>query len=324
MPAVILISGSGPQDRDNTAFKTYKPFKEIAEYLSTRGIAVLRVDDRGIGKNPFKGNGYFNPHIKAAKRPPVPILAEDVQAGLAFLKTRREINPNQIGLLGNSLGGVVAPAVAAQSPVAFIISMAGPVEMGKEQAIRQVENDLLADKVDTADIRKITTYFIRPLIDLIASHPAENQFKEINPGFIRKIRANVDSLTFAKVGLPAVTDSSLAVNVWGNALDPVVQESLELDPSVYWRQVRCPSLALFATKDVLTNALYHASLLQQILKETDLPTYQISILSGLNHGFREAKTGSRKEDSSLKGGISRSALALIYSWIIGTIHISLN
>jgi len=130
-PAVLLISGSGPQDRNETLLG-HRPFLVLADYLTRRGIAVLRVDDRGVGES--TGN------ISQATSED---FATDVLAGIEYLKNRKEINPMQIGLIGHSEGGFIAPMVAVQSPdVAFIVLMAGTGLTGEE--ILYLQGELMA------------------------------------------------------------------------------------------------------------------------------------------------------------------------------------
>jgi len=103
-PVVLLISGSGPQDRDETVF-CHRPFLVLADYLTRQGIAVLRVDDRGVRES----SGDFS--LATSED-----FASDVSAGIEYLKTRKEINPEKIGLIGHSEGGIIAPMVAVKSP----------------------------------------------------------------------------------------------------------------------------------------------------------------------------------------------------------------
>ena len=120
-PALILISGSGAQDRDETLFE-HKPFLVLADALTRRGVAVLRVDDRGVGGSTGSLSASTSDDF-----------AGDVLAGIAFLKTRSEINPKRVGLMGHSEGGIIAPMVAARSPdVAFIVLLAGTGLPGEE------------------------------------------------------------------------------------------------------------------------------------------------------------------------------------------------
>src|SRR5262249_48118421 len=120
-PVALLITGSGPQDRDE-ALMGHKPFLILADHLTRRGIAVLRVDDRGVG-------GSTGNVLDAT----IPDSASDVLAGIAYLKTRKEINPKQMGLIGHSEGGVIGPLVATKSDdVAFVVMLAGTGLPGEE------------------------------------------------------------------------------------------------------------------------------------------------------------------------------------------------
>ena len=120
-PVVLLISGSGPQDRNETVFN-HRPFLILADYLTRQGIAVLRADDRGVGAS----TGDFSQATSED-------FASDALAGIAYLKTRKEIKPEQIGLIGHSEGGIIAPMVAVKSPdLAFIVLMAGTGLTGEE------------------------------------------------------------------------------------------------------------------------------------------------------------------------------------------------
>src|SRR5579863_8414522 len=127
-PAVVLITGSGPQDRDESLLG-HKPFLILSDYLTRHGVAVLRADDRGIGKS----TGVFSKATTAD-------FATDTEAGIAYLKTRSEVNQRKIGLIGHSEGGVIAPMVAARNKdVAFIVMMAGTGVPGDQVLVAQGE-----------------------------------------------------------------------------------------------------------------------------------------------------------------------------------------
>src|SRR4030095_15786633 len=139
-PAVLLCTGSGPQDRDETVFG-HKPFLLLADYLTRLGIAVLRVDDRGVGKS----TGSF---VEATSED----FASDALAGIEYLKTRKEIAPEKVGLLGHCEGGLIAPIVAAQSKdVAFVVMMAGPGLKGEQLVIGaggiETESEWIGDEL---------------------------------------------------------------------------------------------------------------------------------------------------------------------------------
>src|SRR6185295_8812237 len=127
-PVVLLITGSGSQDRNET-IAGHRPFLVLADYLTRNGIAVLRVDDRGVGGTDLGSRSATSENF-----------AEDVVAGVSFLKQRKEINPKMIGLIGHSEGGMIAPMVAARSnDVAFIVLLAGLGQRGEDVIYAQIE-----------------------------------------------------------------------------------------------------------------------------------------------------------------------------------------
>ena len=141
-PAVVLISGSGAQDRDETLFG-HKPFLVIADHFARNGIAVLRFDDRGVGKSGGKQEGATSADF-----------ATDAHAAVKYLQGRKEIDPKRIGLMGHSEGGLIAPMVAADHPddVGFIVLLAGPGLPGDEVLRSQLEAILKASGVGTEKI----------------------------------------------------------------------------------------------------------------------------------------------------------------------------
>jgi dienelactone hydrolase len=137
VPAVLLLSGSGPQDRDEaiSAIPGYRPFRQVADTLSRRGIAVLRLDDRGVG-----GSGGAGPGVTTAD------FADDARAAVAYLRARPEVAPGRIGLAGHSEGGVVAPMVAAADPrIRGVALLAAPSRPGRELSMYQ--NRALVDAI---------------------------------------------------------------------------------------------------------------------------------------------------------------------------------
>src|SRR6202043_1017231 len=142
-PAVILITGSGAQDRDETLLG-HKPFLVLSDYLTRHGIAVLRADDRGTAQS----TGDFATATTAD-------FATDTEAGIAYLKTRAEVDPNKIGLIGHSEGGVIAPMIAARNKdVAFIVLMAGTGVPGDQILVAQGQAIETASGKSPADVAK--------------------------------------------------------------------------------------------------------------------------------------------------------------------------
>ncbi|GAB2777732.1 hypothetical protein GCM10027275_21200 [Rhabdobacter roseus] len=126
-PATILLTGSGPQTRDEE-FMTHKPFLVLADHLTKNGVAVLRYDDRGFAQS----TGNHGRAISAN-------FANDGRAAIAYLKTRKEIDKSRIGLVGHSEGGLIPPLVAADTEVAFMVLLAAPGVPGSEITLKQAE-----------------------------------------------------------------------------------------------------------------------------------------------------------------------------------------
>ena len=159
-PALVLISGSGQQNRDEelSIVPGYKPFREIADTLTRQGIAVLRYDDRGIGQS-----GGDPSQATSAD------FADDAEAAFAYLQERPEIDGEQIGMLGHSEGGIIEAIIGARNPdVAFLISMAGSAVSGYDTIIKQVERMALASGASAEDAAAAAEQQ-RALMDLVVA-----------------------------------------------------------------------------------------------------------------------------------------------------------
>jgi hypothetical protein len=286
-PAVLLISGSGPNDRDETVFG-HKPFLVLSDYLTRKGIVVLRADKRGIGKS----TGDLA-HATTAD------FATDAEAGVQYLKTRAEADPRRIGLIGHSEGGTVAPMVAAGDPgVRFIVLMAGPGVPG-DQII--VEQGRLIEEAAGATKEK-------------AAQDADKQ---------RELFALVEK---EKDG--AILDKELRANLAGRVPDaqidmaiqqvtsPWMRYTLTYDPATALRKVACPVLALNGEKDLQVSAAQNLPAIKKALEEGGNKQIEIDELPGLNHLFQTAKTGSPTEYAQIEETISPVALDKVASWIL--------
>ncbi|HEY6253940.1 MAG TPA: alpha/beta hydrolase [Candidatus Angelobacter sp.] len=220
-PAVVLITGSGPQDRDETLMG-HKPFLVLADYLTRKGIAVLRADDRGVGKS----TGEFSGATTAD-------FATDTEAGVAYLKMRSEVNPKMIGLIGHSEGGIIAPMVAAHNPdVAFIVMLGGSGVPGDQVIVTQVallaeaSGEGHAEALKAAEKQRRILELVKGDID---DANLEKQLHEELSG----------ELTDAQIG--AVVRQ---LNIrW-------LRFFLTYDPAQALRKVTCPVLALTGEKDL--------------------------------------------------------------------------
>ena len=298
-PAVLLISGSGPQDRDETLLG-HRPFLVLADYLTHRGIAVLRVDDRGIGES----TGDF---AQATSED----FASDVLAGLEYLKSREEINPKQIGLIGHSEGGIIAPMVAVQSSdVAFIILMAGTGLTGEDILYLQTELIARAEGVSDEVIAKnlsLQEQMFTIVKEEKDSISAEKRLRTILEDAISELELSEKERQTAEAKAEAQIKSILS---------PWFRYFLTYDPSPTLTKVKCPVLAINGEKDLQVPPKENLAAIEEALKAGGNNSYTIKELSGLNHLFQTAETGSLSEYAKIEETISPTALKIMSDWIL--------
>ena len=299
-PAVILISGSGAQDRDETVFN-HKPFLVLADYLTRRGIAVLRVDDRGVG-------GSTGNLRESTSRD----LVGDVLAGIEFLKTRKEIDPKKIGLIGHSEGGMIAPMVAAESnDVAFIVLLAGTGLTGEEILYRQAALMLKAYGVDNeliAKNKKRQEKLFQVIRDVNDDSLALEQMIKIS-------QDDLASMTDQEKQIIGLSEKNLKQQL-KPLVSPWFRFFLFYDPKPALEKVKCPVLALNGEKDLQVPPGENLKAIEQSLKKGGNRDFQVRQLPGLNHLFQTAKTGTVQEYSQIEETISPTVLKIIGDWIL--------
>ncbi|MBA2503122.1 MAG: alpha/beta hydrolase, partial [Pyrinomonadaceae bacterium] len=296
VPAVLLITGSGAQDRNETVFG-HKPFLVLADYLTRRGIAVLRVDDRGFGRS----TGKF---ITATSEN----FVTDAAAGVEFLKTRKEINPKQIGLVGHSEGGMIAPMLAAKSAdVAFIVLMAGPGLTGEEILYRQAALILKASGATDEAIAKNRTgqerYFA------VIKGERDNT---IAARRIREISAELE-VGMTEEQKKALRSSDAQTQFM---LSPWFRYFLTYDPRPTLRKVQIPVLAINGERDLQVPPKENLAAIAEALKAGGNKDFTTVELPRLNHLFQESKTGNVDEYGKIEETFSPAALQLISDWIL--------
>lgn len=296
-PAVLMITGSGPQDRDETLFG-HKPFAVIADRLTREGVAVLRVDDRGVGKT------TGDPAISTVED-----HATDVEAGLTFLAARTDIDPKRIGLIGHSEGGVIAPLVAARSDkVAFIVSLAGPGVSGATLNPMQVRALLEAGGGAPAVIDEIVAGQTELMALLVADAPEE------------QLREAVKRLAVAAVKLnPAAKPDDLdAAKAVARELVPLLspwfRSWAKLDPAVHLAKLDIPILVLIGDKDLQVPADPNLAAINAAL--AGKANVRTEKLPGLNHLFQTAKIGTMEEYVTLSETFAPAALELLAQWVV--------
>jgi len=286
-PAVLLITGSGPQDRDESLLG-HKPFLVLSDYLTRHGVAVLRADDRGVGKS----TGVFANATTAD-------FATDAEAGVAFLKTRSEVNPQKIGLVGHSEGGVIAPMIAARNKdVAFIVMMAGTGVPGDQVLPAQSEAIEVATGKDPADAAKSAAKE-REMLALVENEKDEMVLdKELQ----EKMKGEVPD---AQIGMQIKQLTS-----------PWFRYFLTYDPATALRKVTCPVLALNGSLDKQVIPSQNLPAIRKALGEGGNKHFEADELPGLNHLFQTAKTGSPAEYAQNEETMSPVALERMSGWIL--------
>ncbi len=285
--AVLLITGSGPQDRDETLMG-HKPFLVLSDYLTRKGIAVLRADDRGVGKS----TGKFSDATTAD-------FATDAEAGVAFLKTRAEVDPHKIGLVGHSEGGIIAPMVAARnSDVAFIVMMAGSGVPGDQ--ILPEQTLLLAESAgESKDKAEKAASQERTILSLVETEKDETVLEQ---QVREKLAGEVP---------PARIDEQIT-----KITSPWFRYFLTYDPAVALRKVKCPVLAIDGEKDRQVSPEQNLPVIRQALTEGGNKNFEVDELPGLNHLFQTAKTGAVSEYAEIEETMSPVAMQKIAEWIL--------
>ena len=299
-PAVILISGSGAQDRDETIFQ-HKPFLVLADTLTRRGVAVLRVDDRGVG-------GSTGNTSKSTSED----FAGDVLAGIAFLKSRPEIDSKKIGLAGHSEGGLIAPMVAARSnDVAFIVLLAGTGLPGEE--ISYIQGRLIG-KVMGADEKALDKQrdIQKQLFEIVKTETNHDKMMMRLREAIKKMWSNLSEEERKAVG-----DADSLVESQAKMVEsPWFRFFLTFDPRPTLAKVRCPVLALDGEKDLQVPPKENLAEIEKAIKKGGNARVTVKELPGLNHLFQTCKTGSVAEYGAIEETISPVALKAISDWVV--------
>lgn len=294
-PAVILISGSGPQNRDEEVFG-HRPFLVLADHLTRHGIAVLRYDDRGIGKS----TGSFN---SATSKD----FARDAGSAVAYLAGRKDIDSGSIGLIGHSEGALIAPMVATQSSdVAFIVMLAGTGTAGKEVSLMQAKT-LRPFQVPDEEAYEL---FTRKTID-IASSSTELALKKAE---LTRHYESIEPVLQSMLPAGVEVDAFIAQQV-GAMTTPWHQFFLTYDPASHLRKVTVPVLSLAGSNDVQVPGALHQPGIRRALEKGGNDDFVIRELEGLNHMFQESKTGAMSEYLLIEQTFSPLALNEITKWV---------
>jgi len=299
-PAVILISGSGPQNRDEELLG-HKPFLVLADHLTKNGIAVLRFDDRGTAES----TGDFRTATS-------PDFARDVEFAIKYLKTRKEIKRKHIGLIGHSEGGIIAPMLAAKSKdVDFIVLMAGTGIRGDKLLLLQQQLIAKASGVSDANLQKAKK-INKAAFDIVlkSDNPDSlnveltNYLKQVlqnNPGSDKPEGMSEDD--FVKLQVMQLSS-------------PWMKYFIKYDPSIILEKVKCPVLAIDGSNDLQVPAKINLEAIEKALLKGGNKNVTTKELANLNHLFQECETGSPNEYAAIEQTLSPIALKEITNWIL--------
>jgi hypothetical protein len=298
-PVVILISGSGPQNRDEELLG-HKPFLVLSDFLTKNGIAVLRYDDRGIAMS----KGDFKTATTAD-------FATDVESAIAYLKTRKEINKNKIGLIGHSEGGLIAPMVASKSKdVAFIVLLAGTGIQGDSLLLLQKKLIEEASGVSKEDIQKGQSSN-RKVFDIVnKSISLEQLNSDLTIYFKQILKDNPNTQKPAEMS----DDDFVKLQVKQIA-SPWMQYFIKYNPAPALEKVKCPVLAVNGEKDLQVPPKENLEAIKKALTKGGNKSVTTKELPNLNHLFQECKTGSPDEYATIEQTFSPNALTEILKWL---------
>lgn len=302
-PAVVLISGSGPQDRDETVFG-HKPFAVLADHLTRRGVAVLRYDDRGVGESGGSFAGATSQDF-----------ASDARAAVSYLYGRENISSDAVGLVGHSEGGLVAPIVAAGSNrVDFMVLLAAPGVPGLE--VLREQSKLMARAAGVPESRiEMNRAFLEQAAEVVATVPAESRADSVRAVLSRSLDA-LEEEELAAMGLADPRTREAFVGQQAEQLaSPWMAFFLRHDPRPVLREVSVPVLALNGALDLQVSAEQNLPEIRRALAEGGNERVTAEALPGLNHLFQPATTGAATEYASIEVTMSERVLDRISSWI---------
>lgn len=295
-PMVILITGSGQQNRDSELFG-HKSFWVIADDFAKKGIGVLRLDDRGIG-----GSTGLSEAVTTQN------FASDINSAVEFLAKKGYKN---IGLIGHSEGGIIAPMVASQNKkVKFIISMAGPGIPTDELLLLQT-NAIAKLSGATDEELKSTDDLNRKIYAIVKNYSGndlENGIKKLLSEEMKKLPAEQQ---------PSDTELEKLVNEESKKITiPWFVYFLKLNPDVYWSTLKIPVLAMNGTLDMQVISKENLNGIKSSLEKAKNNQFEIAEFPNLNHLFQEAKTGGVDEYAQLEQTIAPAVLEKMSSWIL--------
>lgn len=302
-PGVILVSGSGPQDRDETLLG-HKPFAVLADHLTREGIAVLRYDDRGVARS----GGDFATATSSD-------LADDAQAALAYLASRPEVDGARVGIVGHSEGGLIGPLVASRSDApAFLVLLAGPGMTGADVIIDQSRVIARAQGADEALIERGLSVN-RELFGIVAEEDdvevLRERLTEVLDGYV----AGMTPEERAMGGLAEGGEGAYVAAQVAQLTAPWFRYFLTYDPTPALEATKVPVLAVNGELDLQVTYEANLEAIEAALERAGNDDVTIRAFPGLNHLFQPAVNGSPSEYAGIDETMSPEVMELVAEWI---------
>ncbi|HEX6181834.1 MAG TPA: alpha/beta fold hydrolase, partial [Chitinophagaceae bacterium] len=310
-PAVILITGSGQQNRDEE-IAGHKPFAVIADHLTRKGFIVLRVDDRGVGQSTGEVNAATSLDFYA-----------DVSAGIDYLKSRKETDKRRIALIGHSEGGMIAQMQAAQrKDIAAIVLLAAPGISGADVLIEQNKEYFTVAGLPKDHVAKYIELY---------SLLMEEAKRQSNPDSVKAqvkrqvedwVQRTPNNIVVATTGIMNEKRKAEFIEQFSATLsNPWIQYFIHYNPKEYIERISCPVFALNGSKDIQVISTSNLSAIEDALKKSRTKDYQTKEYDGLNHLFQKCKTCTTNEYTVLDETISVEVLADIATWLTSKLRL---
>ena len=289
-PALVLVSGSGQQNRDEELMN-HRPFWVIADYCARHGVAVLRYDDRGVGGSTGEVENATSLDF-----------SYDAEAAFDFLRNRKEINASRIGILGHSEGGIINFMVAERRPeVAFLVSLAGPAVKGIE-VLKEQQKAVLRASGLTEEAVQFSSNANAQLFDVIEASSDREEADSLMRQLVKGWGYNEE-----------LTEQTVS-----GMTKPWMYYFLKYDPTEAIVKTNCPALLLNGSKDLQVLASQNLPAYEKIIAEHGKTNLTLRELPDLNHLFQHCETGSPDEYFTIEETISPEVLELIVEFAKGT------
>lgn len=298
--AVVLVSGSGPQNR-NEELLGHKPFLVLSDYLTRNGVAVLRYDDRGVAES----TGDFKSATSMD-------FAEDAKSAIQYLKTRPDMKNAQLGIMGHSEGGLIAPIVADMIDLDFIVLLAGPGIKSSDLLIEQSKAISLASGVEKERVEK-NIKVSRKIFDYISNN-TDMEIKVLRANLTEKVLAHMQALPKKEQEEIGNLEENAKQQV-DQVTEPWFRYFISYDPAPYLEKVTIPTLAVNGSLDLQVLPKSNLAGIEKGLKKAGNQNFTIKEFDKLNHLFQVSETGAPSEYGELEETFNEEAMKYVLDWV---------